>query len=180
MFKDFDISSFKDMKPPSDNSFDTSQEIKELKKIPSNKKFVEYNDNIEKVFKDKANKLNIKDYDGKLVKKLIKESAPIITKLKKHFNRPRPNVIAKKMNIDLKPVYLSSAQTPAYPSGHTTQAFLIAEVLSDKYPKHAKAFNKAAKNISESRLIAKVHYRSDSKMGEKLGKKMYNFIKNKI
>ena len=33
MFKDFDTSSFKKMKPPSDNSFDTAQEIKALKKI---------------------------------------------------------------------------------------------------------------------------------------------------
>ena len=32
MFKDFDISSFKKQKPPSDNSFDTAQEIKALKK----------------------------------------------------------------------------------------------------------------------------------------------------
>jgi len=30
MFKDFDISSFKKMKPPGDNSFDTDQEIKAL------------------------------------------------------------------------------------------------------------------------------------------------------
>ena len=31
MFKDFNISSFKKMKPPSDNSFDTMQEVKEIK-----------------------------------------------------------------------------------------------------------------------------------------------------
>ena len=30
MFKDFDISSFKKQKPPSNNSFDTAQEIKAL------------------------------------------------------------------------------------------------------------------------------------------------------
>ena len=35
MLKDFDISSFKKQKPPSDNSFDTDQEIKALKKISS-------------------------------------------------------------------------------------------------------------------------------------------------
>ena len=40
MFKDFDISSFKKMKPPNDNSFDTDQEIKALKKIKLNKSFV--------------------------------------------------------------------------------------------------------------------------------------------
>ena len=32
MFKDFDISSFKKKKPPSDSSFDTMQEVKLLKK----------------------------------------------------------------------------------------------------------------------------------------------------
>ena len=47
MFKDFDISSFKKMKPPSDNSFDTDQEIKSLKKIPLRKEFVKKHDNIE-------------------------------------------------------------------------------------------------------------------------------------
>ena len=32
MLKDFNISSFKKIKPSSDNSFDTAQEIKALKK----------------------------------------------------------------------------------------------------------------------------------------------------
>ena len=54
MFKDFNISSFKKMKPPSDNSFDTMQEVKEIKKIPLNKKFVKDNDNIEAAFKKTA------------------------------------------------------------------------------------------------------------------------------
>ena len=47
MFKDFDISSFKKMKPPGDNTFDTMQEIKALKKIPIRKTFVkEFDDQI--------------------------------------------------------------------------------------------------------------------------------------
>ena len=52
MFKDFDISSFKKMKPPGDNTFDAMQEIKSLKKIPLNKKFVKDYDNIEAAFKN--------------------------------------------------------------------------------------------------------------------------------
>jgi len=43
-----------------------------------------------------------------------------------------------------------------------------------------KDFKQAAKNISDSRNIAHAHYKSDSKMGEKLGKEMYKYIKNKI
>ena len=60
MFKDFDISSYKKMKPPSDNSFDTMQEVKALKNIPLNKKFVKDNDDIEAAFRKTAEEKNIK------------------------------------------------------------------------------------------------------------------------
>ena len=180
MFKDFDISKFKKMKPPGNNTFDTMQEIKELNKIPINKKFVKDNDNIEKVFKKVAEKKDIKNYDKNIVKKLINSSAPIILKLKKHFNRPRPKVLAKKLNIKMKDIEMNSMKTPSYPSGHSTQGVLISLVLGDKYPKAKSAFSQAAKNISYSRNVAHAHYKSDSKMGENLGKEMYNHIKNKI
>jgi hypothetical protein len=71
-------------------------------------------------------------------------------------------------------------KTPSYPSGHSTQGVLIANVLADKYPSAANEFKKAGQNISDSRNIAKAHYISDSKMGIKLGNEMYNHIKNKI
>jgi hypothetical protein len=52
MFKDFKLSSFKKLKPPGDNTFHTMQELKELNKIPLNKKFVkDYDDT---VFVDEA------------------------------------------------------------------------------------------------------------------------------
>tara|TARA_R100000081_G_C4774981_1_gene147984 strand:+ start:56 stop:562 length:507 start_codon:yes stop_codon:yes gene_type:complete len=168
------------MKPPGNNTFDTMQEIKELNKIPINKKFVKDNDNIEEVFKKLAEKKDIKNYDKNIVKKLINSSAPIILKLKKQFNRPRPKVLAKKLNIKMKDIEMNSMKTPSYPSGHSTQGVLISLVLGDKYPKAKSAFSQAAKNISYSRNVAHAHYKSDSKMGEKLGKEMYNHIKNKI
>ena len=59
-------------------------------------------DNIEAAFAKTAKDNNVKDYDKKIPAKLIKESAPIILELKKHFNRPRPKVLAKKMNIKMK------------------------------------------------------------------------------
>ena len=180
MFKDFDISSFKKMKPPGDNTFDTSQEIKALTKIPLKKEFVKKFDNIEAAFKKTAEEQGIKDYDKKIAAKLIKESAPVIMKLKKHFNRPRPKKLAKKMNIKMKDIEMASMKTPSYPSGHSAQGVLIAKVLSDKYPKAKSAFTKTGENISYSRNVAHAHYKSDSKMGEKLGNKMYNYIKKDI
>ena len=180
MFKNFNTAPFKKMKPPSDSSFDTMQEIKALKKTALNKKFVKDNDDIEAAFKATAKKQDVKDYDTKVAAKLIKESAPVILKLKKHFNRPRPKSIAKKMNIKMKDIEMDSMKTPSYPSGHSAQGMLIGSVLKDKYPKAGSAFMKTAKNISDSRKVARAHYPSDSKMGEQLGKSMYNHVKNKI
>jgi len=179
MFKDFDISSFKKMKPPSDNSFDTMQEVKELEKTALNKRFVKDNDDIEAAFKKTAEQKNIKDYDKSIAAKLIKASAPIILKLKKHFDRPRPKVLAKKLNINMKDIEMDSMKTPSYPSGHSVQGVLIGKTLGDKYPQAKTAFIKTGKNISDSRRSARAHYKSDSKMGEKLGDAMYNYLKEK-
>ena len=176
MFKDFDISSFKKMKPPGDNTFDTMQELKELESIPLDKKFVKENDDIEAAFKKTAKQNNVKDYDTSIAANLIKSSAPIILDVKKHFNRPRPKVVAKKMNINMKDIEMKSMKTPSYPSGHSVQGILIAKVLGDKYPKAKSAFAKTGKNISYSRRVAHAHYKSDSKMGEKLGNSMYKHI----
>jgi len=80
----------------------------------------------------------------------------------------------------MKDYEMESMKTPSYPSGHSTQAVLIGNVLADKYPKASKAFKKAAENISYSRRVARAHYKSDGKIGEKLGKEMFKHIKNKI
>ena len=175
MLKDFDISSFKKLKPPSNSSFDTAQELKELKKIPLNKSFVKKFDNIESAFAKTAKDNNIEDYDKKVAAKLIKDSAPVILELKKHFNRPRP----KQLDKSLPNYEMSSMKTKSYPSGHSVQGTLIAKVLGDKYPKAKSAFVKTGENISYSRRVARAHYKSDSKVGEEIGNSMYKHIKQK-
>jgi len=172
VLKDFDISKFKKQKPPSDNSFDTAQEIKALKKIKLNKSFVKKYDDIEAAFKKTAEEQGIKDYDKSIAKKLIKESAPVILKLKKYHNRPRPYELDKTLSS----VKMDSMNTASYPSGHSAQGMLIASVLKDKYGK-SSAFMQTAKNISDSRNMAHAHYMSDSKNGTELGKKLYKHIK---
>ena len=130
--------------------------------------------------KIRAKDKKIKNYDPKILKKLVKASVPVVLELKEYFNRPRPKVSARKMNIKMKDMEMASMKTSSYPSGHSTQGVLIAKVLSDKYPEAKKEFEKAAKNISYSRRVAHAHYKSDSKMGELLGNAMYNHVKNKI
>jgi len=179
MFGGFSLDKYKQMKPPSDNSFETMQEIKQINAIPMNKAGVKRYDKIGETFMDVGIKNNVK-IDMNLINKLIKKSLPVIKKLKKHFNRPRPKVIARKINIKMQDYELPSMNTASYPSGHSAQGILIAKVLADKYPKLAKKFLSAGKKISDSRRVAKAHYKSDSKLGELMGEDMYQFIKDKV
>ena len=179
LFKDFNISKFKKKKPPGNKSLGTFKEIKELKKIKSDRKFVEDKDDIFAAFKSVAEKNNI-EYPSKLVKTLINESDKPIMDLKNFYKRSRPKVVAEELGIELDDIELKTMKTPSYPSGHSAQGFLIGKVLADKYPEASKDFMKEAKDISYSRNVAKAHYKSDSKFGEQLGTSMYEHIKDKV
>ena len=172
MLKDFEIKKYLNKKPPSDNSNTTKQEILELTKIPIREKFVKEKDDIKKSF----GKIVSED---KLVQKLINESAPVIMKIKKHHNRPRPKVIAKKIKTKMEDMEMASMKTPSYPSGHSVQGYLIGLTLSSMYPQKRNKLMKTARDISYSRRVARAHYKSDSTFGEQIGKDMYNHIKNK-
>ena len=174
MLKDFNVEPFKKKKPPIDSGYTTRTEINELKKIPLKKEFVKKYDDIESAFAKTAKEQGVENYDKNIAAKLIKDSAPVILKLKKHHNRPRPYDLDK----NLKAFKMKSMQTPSYPSGHSVQGILIGSVLKMKYGK--SAFMQTAKNISYSRRVARAHYKSDSKVGEDIGNSMYKHIKNKI
>ena len=174
MFKDFNIKPFKKKKPPVDSGYTTRTEINELKKIPLKKDFVKKYDDIEAAFAKTAKEQGVENYDKSIAKKLIKESAPVILKLKKYHDRKRPYELDKKLSAFV----MKSMKTPSYPSGHSVQGVLIGSALKMKYGK--SAFMQTAKNISYSRRVAHAHYKSDSKMGEELGNSMFKHIKNKI
>ena len=139
LFKDYSVKKFKSQKPPADSSFQTAQEIKQLAKTPMNEKFVKEKDDIDASFKKTAKKAGV-EYPSALVKKLINQSTPFIKELKNHFNRPRPSALAKKMNIKLDNIELKTMKTPAYPSGHSAQGYLVGSALSKLYPKSKSSF----------------------------------------
>ena len=173
MLKDFNIQKYLDKKPPSDNSTTTKGEIKELTKIPIRENFIKEKDDIKKSFEKIVGK-------EPLVQKLINNSAPIIMKIKKHHNRPRPKVMAKKMKTKMEDMEMASMKTPSYPSGHSVQGYLIGMALSNRYPQKRDKLMKTARDISYSRRVARAHYKSDSLFGEQIGKDMYKHIKNRI
>lgn len=173
MLEGFKIQKYLDKKPPSENSITTKGEVKELSKLPIREKFIKEKDNIKKSFESIVGK-------EPLIQKLINESAPIIMKIKNHHDRPRPKVVAKKINTKMEDIEMASMKTPSYPSGHSVQGVLIANALADKYPNKKDKLKKMGRDISYSRRSARAHFKSDSLFGEQIGKDMYNYIKNKI
>jgi len=98
---------------------------------------------------------------------IINNSYPIIMQHKRYYNRPRP----AQVNANIKPAKSLTAATPAYPAGHTFQAYLIAQHLSNKYPKHRKEFYRIANRIANARVSVGLHYPSDNKAGIALAEK---------
>ena len=80
MFKGFDIQKYLDKKPPSDGSFTTTQEIKELNRIPINERFVKEKDDVKGSFLKLAKKKGL-EVSGEAIDKIINESSKIILNL---------------------------------------------------------------------------------------------------
>ena len=110
------------------------------------------------------------DWDDVYFNKLVKEAASITIRLKYKFNRPRPFQLGKVLGIEVTKYSSSTAKTPAFPSGHTTQAVLVACVIGKKYPELKEEAMKIADKVSLSRLVGGHHYPSDIEYGKQLGK----------
>tara|TARA_R100000005_G_C4979417_1_gene189626 strand:+ start:71 stop:772 length:702 start_codon:yes stop_codon:yes gene_type:complete len=82
--------------------------------------------------------------------------------LKYYYNRARPEQLAEYFDLKIDVLYTKTHHTPAYPSGHTMYAELIANILSDKYPEHKAEFFKLAKYCGLARILQGVHYPSDN------------------
>jgi len=177
LFKDFNFSKYFTKNPPKNSSIQTYQELLYLKDLPEDNDFVEKHDDIESIFEEVCNEHNL-TFPKDLVKELLKSCSML--ELKYHFNRPRPYQLAPHYNIKLGEKVMESMKTPSYPSGHSAQGILIGKVLQTKLPINTDAFIEAGKRISYSRNLGRVHYPSDSRMGEIIGNVMYNHIKDKI
>lgn len=159
--------------PPSNNSPETRAELKALRHYQA-------------TARDEAtvNKINIEARTGNFAETFLEdetipptlakaayhllkladdESRYFIVKYKKRFARPRPSQLAP----DLKLVVPNPGHA-AYPSGHATQSWLMARILSLLDPQHQQAYLAYAKAIAKRREIAGVHYPSDSTAGQKL------------
>jgi len=78
--------------------------------------------------------------------------------LKYLFNRARPH----QVNKNVKLLESKTANTPAYPSGHTAQAYYLAKQLEKKYPHLRNQLYECAEKCAKARIDAGLHYESDN------------------
>lgn len=92
--------------------------------------------------------------------------------LKKKWQRPRP------YNRDPRIIpCIELEKSFAYPSGHTTAAFVAAKTYSLLYPDLASEFDRRAHEIALGRVIGGVHHPLDTKAGKKLAEVIFKALK---
>ena len=64
----------------------------------------------------------------------------------------------------------------SYPSGHATGMELQARILEQLFPDKRDALLRRARQVADSRLVAGVHYTSDTEAGLALGDLLYTEI----
>jgi len=118
------------------------------------------------MWSDETESLTGKYYGRDWFYGLTNKTDGFLNHLKMHFNRARPFQIApeygKKIVIRIK-----DPSTPAYPSGHSFDAWMFATVLSERHPEHTDEFGEIADRIGDSRVVAGVHYLSDLEAGKR-------------
>ena len=178
LFKGFKYDSYKDTPPYPNESIRTLQELIKLMGINTDDEFIYSMDRITDMFKELCSELNV-PIDETHIENILNNASGVILDLKYHFNRPRPNLVAKLYGLDLdkNKLHLDTADSPSFPSGHATQGTLIANYFANKYPNHSIRFKKLGRDIGKSRVNAKVHYPSDIVIGERLGNDMFQYLK---
>ena len=99
--------------------------------------------------------------DSTLGNEAVTFMSPYILHAKLQFGRRRPH------EYGITPTILVPDH-PAYPSGHATQAHLLAKVATCLQPSRRDEFQASAESVALNRVKAGVHYPSDSDAGKML------------
>ena len=189
IFKDFNIEQWLDYEYPKNSSVITKQELKILQSYElyrdNAKEFMKMVDEkIMKPFKQYYKKHDLPLKDIEEAERIKNQFRPIVLQLKVHYNRPRPQKLAKAMIFYRQSQFnvfpLKTAETPSYPSGHATEGRFVSLFLADKVPfEHKGNIKKLGDDVGNSRQIAGVHYPTDTEFGHQLAGAFYTHYKEK-
>jgi hypothetical protein len=88
--------------------------------------------------------------------------------------------VAQYYKLKLFPYSSFSADTPSYPSGHTLQAYVILNVIADKYPNEYQFCKEMINDIAYSRIYLGLHFATDNDFAKFVGQEILknpNFTK---
>jgi hypothetical protein len=113
-------------------------------------------------------------YTIELIGRLIEESLHPLAYFKLKFNVARPVVLNK-------PAQLKVPRHPAFPSGHATQAMLVALVFGSllKDEERMECMVCAARRVALHRVQAGLHYEMDTNAGFKLAERLTGALSRK-
>jgi len=123
--------------------------------------------------------LDVSIENSNLLRLLLDESTGILLKEKYKHNYPRPKQVVKHyLGKSVDPhISSQSANHPAYPSGHSAQARLLAHLFNELIPNHESFFEALSQSIGLGRVIAGLHTISDHEYGCQLGDLLFVSIR---
>lgn len=98
---------------------------------------------------------------------------PVVVHFKEKFDRVRPNFLDTSLTTTIE-----TPGHPSYPSGHSSQSYLTAHILSLLDPQYEDQYFNDAKRIAHNREIAGVHYPSDSEAGKILAEEFFELLRS--
>ena len=110
-----------------------------------------------------------------LFEAMVMVGAIVVMHYKNNFGRPRPS----QLEPALRPM-LDVPGHPAYPSGHATQSYLVAQALTTVIRNHeiGRELYGIAEQVAVNREWAGLHYRSDSEAGKQLARELFPYIED--
>jgi hypothetical protein len=118
--------------------------------------------------KEYMKKMKVKFHENEL-NDIVQQAVPTINHFKNKFNRSRPFELDGNLDV----LGSTTNKTPSYPSGHSTQAMIVALYVAQKFPEHRDGLIEAAKEVGLGRVKAGFHFLSDHVAGQMLGTKMF-------
>jgi acid phosphatase (class A) len=139
---------------------------------PGDEKYTQFQHNLFHIGRSVATWFNADSLPitAKLVARVWMDAEYLIWKYKNHFIRIRPYHLEKKLHN------LEETNWAAYPSGHATNSYVNAYLLSALLPEFNYFFIKDAYDMAHSREIIGVHYPSDSESGRLLAHQLVQYL----
>lgn len=124
------------------------------------------------VWVDTLKRLELPEIEKQEIQYFIDATDGILYSLKYYYQRPRPEQLAYFYGINLYPLLSTNACSPAYPSGHTFDAYKIAHLLGKRHPEKSAQLLEVAESISMSRIQGGVHYPSDAIISKMMAREL--------